>query len=110
MSFVFDKGNRLYKQVGANSSESLDYVPADGEILLIANMGISSSSSPETVGCVAWDADGTPDILISSYSEIVHQSVYRQITGDGTKILRITLTNDLSEPVYMGGFWQGEAQ
>lgn len=107
MATAFDKNERFYKQVPASSSEQYDYVPANGEKLRIINVGVSSSSIPDTTACIAWDAAGTPDIIISSYGEAKHQDIIKDVVGDGIKILRINLTNDLTEPTYMGGFWQG---
>ena len=107
MSFIFNKGRRFYTQVGANTTENDDYVPADGETIFLVNLGCSASSAPEDLVCILWDATGTPEVLISSYGEVVHNDVNKTIVGDGTKILRICLTNDLSEPTHLGGFWQG---
>ena len=103
MSQIFDLSQRLYKNVGASSSEQLDYVPANGQKVFMVNMGLSSSQVPDTAACIVWDADGTPELLMTSYSEIVHNNVNITIIGDAVKILRIHLTNDLNEPAYMGG-------
>lgn len=108
MSFNYGQGDRFYKLVPANNSESQDVIPTDGQKIQIVNMGISSSSSPDTVGCIVWDAEGDPEVLISSHSEIVHSNVNIEIIGNGVKKLRIHLSNDLSEDTYMGGFWEGE--
>ena len=102
----FDLNKRFYKLVGVSSTETSDYVPADGEKVRFVNMGISSSAVPDTVACISWDADGTPELLISSYGEAFHTNMQKDIVGDGVKIIRISLTNDLTEPTYMGGFWQ----
>ena len=103
----YDLNHRHYKNVAASSSETFDYVPADGEIVTIINIGVSSSTAPDTVCCITWDADGTPEILISSYAESDQHDVNIVLTGDGVKILRMTLTNDLTETAYLGAFWQG---
>lgn len=103
----FDINQRLYKQVQPNTSESLDYVPASGERIFIVNIGVSSSAVPDTVACIAWDPDGVTEIILSSYSEALHKDVNQEFVGDGIKKLRIYLSNDLTEPAYMGGFIQG---
>lgn len=103
----YDLNRRFYKYVPPSSSEIYDYVPLEGENILIENVGISSSSSPETVGHICWDILGTPEIMISSYGEVDHKNIEHQIIGDGIKILRITLTNDLTQPAFLGGFYQG---
>ncbi len=110
MSFTFSKGKRFYKQVAGSTTETEDYIPASGEKIFIVNLGCSSSSTPDTVTCIVWDADGTPEILMSSYNEARHDNVNIEIVGDGIKVLRICLINDLTEPTYMGGFWEGTEQ
>ena len=108
MAIIFDINQRFYKQIAASTAETSDYIPANGEQVFVINMGISSSSIPDTTGCVVWDPDGTPDILISSYGEIVHYNVGILRVGDGVKKLQICLTNDLTEPAFMGAFYQAE--
>ena len=103
----YDLNHRHYKNVAASTSETYDYVPADGEIVTLINIGVSSSTAPATVCCIAWDPTGTPNILISSYAEADQQGVDIVLTGDGVKILRMTLTNDLTESAFLGAFWQG---
>ena len=110
MSFLFSKSRRFYKQVAASTTETDEYVPAIGEEIFIVNAGCSSSSAPQTVVVIIWDATGTPDIIMTSYGESTHTNINKTIIGDGTKILRISLTNDLTEPTYLGGFWQGTEQ
>ena len=102
----YDINQRLYKQVAASTTETSDYIPASGETIRIINIGVSSSSVPNTVAYIAWDADGTPEILLSSYGEASQRNVHIDLVGDGVKIIRINLTNDLAEPTYLGAFWQ----
>ena len=108
MGIKYDLNKRLYTQVEGSTTETLDYVPAAGEKILFVNFGCSSSAVPSTAACVVWDPDGTPEVLISSYSEIIHVNVGIEKLGDGVKIVRICLTNDLTEPASMGAFWQAE--
>ena len=108
MAFIFDINERFYKTVSASSQETQDYTPADGAEFILVNAGLSSSSAPDTNVCLIWDADGTPELVMSSYSEIVHTNVNKTYVGDGSKVMRICLTNDLTEQAYLGGYWQGE--
>ena len=104
----FDINQRLYKKVNGSSSETLDYVPPNGERIWVVNMGVSSSQVPDTVACIAWGNPLAPmEILLSSYSEALHKEVNLELIGDGVKALRIYLANDLTEFAYMGGFVQG---
>lgn len=99
----FDAFKRFYKNVAPSSSETSDYIPAEGERLLLVNVGVSSSAVPSSVVCIQWG----DEIIISGHSEVVHNDIGVELLGDGIKILRICLINDLTEPTYMGGFWQG---
>ena len=108
MSFIFDIHERFYRQVSASTTETSDYIPADGEKVFLVNAGVSSSSAPQTVVHICWDAGGTPQILISSYGEANHHGINETFIGDGIKILRISLINDLTEPSFLGAFWEGE--
>ena len=103
-----DINQRLFKNVAANSSEQIDYTPANGEKLRVTRLGGDSSETPDTNVCVVWDPAGTPDILFSTYRDAVHEDVFKEFTGDGTKVLRILLTNDLGTTSYLGGFVQAE--
>jgi hypothetical protein len=104
----FDINQRIYQSVDPSTSVNLDYAPANGEKIFIVNMGVSSSQVPDTVACIAWgNPVSTMQILLSSYSEALHRDANIEIVGDGVKVLRIYLANDLTEPAYMGGFIQG---
>ena len=106
MSFLYSVNERHYKNVAASTTDTFDYTPANGEELFVANAGLSSSSSPDTSVCLVWDALGTPQILMSTYNEAFHHDINLTFIGDGTKVMRLCLTNDLTEPTYLGGFWQ----
>lgn len=103
----YDLNKRFYKNVAASTSEASDYIPADGERLLLVNVGVSSSSVPSTVVCILWDPAGDNEVIISGHSETAQRDVDIELIGDGIKILRMCLVNDLTEPTYMGAFAQG---
>lgn len=107
MSFIYDLHKRIYKNVAASSTVTLDYVVPDGEILSIDVIGLNSSAAPDTSTCLVWDALGTPEIVLSSYGDVLQPNLNLEFLGDGVKVLRIVLANDLTEPTYMGGYWQG---
>ena len=108
MVYRFDLNKRFYKLVAANSSEFYDYIPNIGETVFLVNAGVSSSAAPQTAALIVWDVIGTPEILMSTYAETSQTNLNKTLIGDGVKILRISLVNDLSESVHMGGYWQGE--
>ena len=105
----FDINLRLYKLVAASSSDSLDYTPADGESLVVVNAGGSSCNSPDSNVCVVWDpGGGQQEIILSTYRDTKQQDIGKIFTGDGTRVLRILITNDLAEAAYLGGYVQAE--
>ena len=108
MSYRYGLNKRFYSLVPASTSLSQDYVPADGEIIYLVNAGASASSAPQTTTAIIWDADGDPEYLLSTYNETNQSNINLTLTGDGVKILRIRLINDLTEVAYLGAFWQGE--
>lgn len=107
MSFQYEVNERFYTLVAANTQEDSDYIISNGKTIELVNMGISSSAVPDTAAFISFDPDGTIEYLISSYGEIVHKQVQITLTGDGVKVIRMSLVNDLSEPTYMGAFFQG---
>ena len=105
----FDINQRLYNLVAASSQETLDYTPANGEEFVIVSAGGNSSHEPETVICIVWDPGGAQqEIILTTYKDTVQNNISKTFTGDGTRVLRIQLTNDLTEATYLGGFVQGE--
>jgi len=108
MSYRYDLDKRFYSLVPASTVLTDDYVPADGEKIYLVNAGASGSSAPQTTACIIWDADGEPQYLISTYGETNQSNLNIHLLGDGVKILRIKLINDLTESAYVGAFWQGE--
>ena len=105
----FDINQRLYKSVAASSSEDIDYTPADGQEFVVVNAGADSANMQDSNACIVWDPGGAEqEIILSTYSDAKQENISKIFTGDGTKVLRILLTNDLSEATYIGGFWQGE--
>lgn len=107
--FKFDINQRYYLNVAANTSESLDYTPANNQIFIVNRAGCDSASNPDTNVSIIWDPGGAQqEIILSSYRDAMHENINKQFTGDGTRVLRILLTNDQSESGYLGGFVQGE--
>jgi hypothetical protein len=109
MSFKFDINHRFYKLVSASTSETLDYTPANNEKIVIVNAGGDCSNTPDTNICIVWDPGGAQqEIILSTYRDAKHENIGKEFTGDGTRVLRINLVNDLGEATYLGGFVQAE--
>jgi hypothetical protein len=107
--YKFDINQRMYKNVAASSSENLDWTPANGQQFVIIRAGADSSSTPDTNVCIVWDpGGGSQEIILSTYRDAAHENINKTFTGDGSKVLRIMLVNDLTETSYLGGYVQGE--
>ena len=105
----FGINHRLYKLVAASSQETDDYIPANGEEIVVVNAGGDSSNTPDSSVCIVWDPGGAQqEIILSTYRDAKHHNISKVFTGDGTRVLRIQLANDLNEATYLGGFVQGE--
>lgn len=105
----FDVNLRLYKLVAASTQETADYTPSNGESIVVVNAGGDSSDTPDSAVCIVWDPGGAQqEIIISTYRDAKHHNISKIFEGDGTRVLRVQLTNDLAEATYLGGFVQGE--
>ena len=93
--------DRLYKSVAANSTEDQDYVPAVGENFVISNAWGESGSTPETGVCLKWDSV----LIFTTHNSGMDTYVDQQVTGDGTKALKIELINNSDSAVTMGAGW-----
>ena len=109
LTFKYSINQRFYKNVDSSSSESLDYTPANGEKFVVMRAGGNSADNPDTNICIVFDPGGaSQEIIFSTYHDSIHENINKEFTGDGVKVLRIILTNDLTESSYLGGFVQAE--
>jgi len=103
MADSYHSESRYYKQVSGLSTNTQDFIPSNGEIINITEVG-GSSPGPNSTVIVAWDADGANNIVLATTSES-RQSTLQSFTGDGVKVMRITLKNANAFSVYMGGYF-----
>lgn len=97
---------RYYQSVNLSSSLNDDYViPAD-MILDLRQVGGNASALNTTEVAIIWDPTGTNEYLLTTHGD-ANQEISRSLTGDGSKVLRIRLTNDQLTGDRMGGFWKG---
>lgn len=98
---------RHYQSVGASSSSNLDYVVPDGDSLTIKEMGGDGVFEANSYVQLIWDPAGENKILLSTAGSAVQSSNY-QVTGNGTKVLRIRLVNNNAlEARQLGGYFIG---
>lgn len=100
---------RFYKSVGANSSETDEYIVPSGQTLQITKIGGNASAAPSTVAKVIWDFQGAGEnTLLSTHGDSQYEPLNLELLGDGVKKLAIVLMNDQLVNDDLGGFWQGE--
>ena len=95
--------HRYYAAVTGNTTSTSDYTPANGEELSLEILGGDASQSTDVKIEITWDPAGTPELLFSTHgSNQCHTT--KVFTGNGTKVLRISLVNDSDVTETIGGF------
>jgi hypothetical protein len=98
---------RIYKAVAAYSEQTLDYVPANGELLYPETLGGDAPLDSNARVVISWDPAGAEKILFCTYASSECES-QQELSGDGTKIFRIRLINNTSDTKEMGGYMLGQ--
>lgn len=98
---------RLYKTVSSYSSETIDYTVGSSKTLAILEMGGDAVFDRDIKVEIIWDATGTPEKIFATHGSTLQKSLL-ELSGDGTKKIRIKLTNDSSSSETIGGFWIGQ--
>ena len=99
---------RFYKLVSSNSSEVDDYILANGDTLEISDVGGNAGLSEDSVIQIIWNPGGADEeIILATHGDASQEIFSKSFAGDGTKKLRIKLTNDKSVSDYIGGYWIG---
>jgi len=96
---------RLFKLVAANSSEVLDHVPANLELLQVDTCYGQAGNSPDTVVAIIWDEVGANVVLYCTHQSGNDGLVDFSVVGDGVKKLTIKLVNTSNVPVFLGAGW-----
>lgn len=97
---------RYYTNVSAASSSNSDYTIPNGKIFEFTHLGTDTNPTGTSAVEIIWDPSGDNEKIIYSVTSTV-QSCTKQFTGDGTKVLRIKLTNNDSVSRTFGGFFIG---
>jgi len=99
---------RYYANVSAASNSTNDYTIPNGDRLVITKI-IGNASASCCAKCeLIWDATGTPEILMSTHGDTLHEfKDGLELIGDGSKVLRIKLTNDSDTSETMGVYYEG---
>jgi hypothetical protein len=103
---MIPRDGKLYAEVDALSEETHDTVIPNGETWQLLSFVGSAAFLDDTAACLIWDPDGTPTILECTHGE-KESKIDEQLTGDGVKILRISLQNDTNTARVLGCKWEG---
>jgi len=99
---------RLYKTVAADDTEQLDYTVTNGKTLSISEFAGNAATSTDVKVEIIWDPAGTPDILLSTHNDAQPQKTTKTFSGNGSKVMRVLLTNDSSTAETIGAYWIGD--
>ena len=99
--------HRQYQSVAGSSTVTVDFTPADGQVINLSEIGASAADESSSRSELLWDATGTPEIIVSTVREVV-QRTNKQIIGNGSKILRIKLINNGLTSKTLGAYALGE--
>lgn len=92
---------RYYKTVSAVTTDSDEYTPANGEKLLIVEVGGNAAMKDSVHVKVLFDTT----VLFCTHGDSV-QECTTNITGDGSKKLKISLVNDSLGSETIGGYYK----
>ena len=101
------KSDSKYADVAALSMVAKDTTVPNGETWEINLFQGSAAYLDGTDVCLIWDPAGADVILACTHGD-TRSSLFKKVTGDGTKVLRIELTNDTDTPYIMGAAWEGQ--
>lgn len=103
-----DHTDTFFKAVSSYDEEHSDTVVPSGKTWLVVAFTGCAAQVPGTIVKLIWDPAGsTPEILAATHGD-VSMILNRQITGDGTKVLRLQLENDTGGTETLGGQWEAQ--
>ena len=97
--------DNLAADVGALSEETADTLIPDGETWEVFTFRGAAAYLDDTAACLIWDPDGTPELLACTHGDGEFEPEFSCV-GDGTKVLRISLTNDTNTGRVLSGEWK----
>ena len=99
---------RIYKELDANSSDSIVYTVPSGKDFFIKKYSLDSGSSPDTIVSIVWDDGGAAeDILFATHGSVdrTNEDPDTTKTGDGTKQICIKIVNNQNQVDTLGGWF-----
>lgn len=96
---------RYYKSVSASTQDTDEYVIPNGQTLSFLDFGGNASLSPDSkVALKYWDGT-THAVLFTTHGDDRQVVGNMDYVGNGTRSIKIELTNDLSSADYLGAYW-----
>lgn len=98
---------RHYKSVSASSSDTNEYVIPNGRTLSLVEFGGNAAASPDTSVTVKYWDGSTHTIVFATHGDDSQIAVNLDYVGNGTRSIKIVLTNDQAQDDYLGAWWTG---
>jgi len=98
-----------YQEVGALEEATEEWTPGSGEVWEVAHFQGSGAYLDDTTAAVVWDyGEAGAVIVAATHGDAEVHAVGYRITGDGSKVLAIVLTNDTDSAHVMGGRYEAK--
>lgn len=102
-----DHSATFFKAVASYDEEHDDTVIPNGAKWIVCSFTGCGAQTPGTIVKLIWDPAGTPEVLAATHGD-VSMILNKQITGDGSKVLRLQLENDTGSIETIGGQWEAQ--
>lgn len=99
---------RFYQTVSAASSSTSDWTIPNNSKFYMDRVGGNSSVVQDVKVEVVWDPVSANEILFATHSSSEQKVEDREFVGDGSKVIRIKLTNDTQQAETIGAVYAGE--
>ena len=96
---------RKYESIESLSSVNRDYTIPSGKQLILREIGGNGFGAGTSVSIV-WDPDGDHEIILVTEGDCM-QSSSKAMTGDGSRVVRITLSNQTLATKDLGAYFIG---
>jgi hypothetical protein len=97
--------DNLAVEVAGLAEETADTVIPDGQVWEVFEFVGAAAYLDDTAACLIWDPAGSADLLACTHGDGTYEPEFA-CTGDGTKVLRISLQNDTNQPRVLSGSWK----
>lgn len=96
----------FYQYVPPMTTVTKDYFVPSGKTAVVGEAGGSAAGDNSSVD-ISWDPVGVNELIMATHGD-ARIPVMKSFTGDGSKVLRITLSNPMLNGATIGGWFEGE--